>query len=138
MRTVRILIVDDHEAVRRGIRSLLASRSEWMVCGEAADGLEAVEKARVLGPDVVLLDVSLPRLDGVEAARTIRRERPETNVIIVSQNDPVLLSRQAAEVGARGFVYKSDLAPELLPIIEKVVGAARKNAQPSLILQMTR
>jgi len=119
--TVRILIVDDHEAVRRGIRSLLAARSEWMVCGEAADGFEAVEKARVLGPDVVLMDVSLPRLDGVEAARTIRRERPATNVIIVSQNDPRLLSRQAADVGARGFVSKSDLASSLLRTIAKVV-----------------
>jgi PAS domain S-box-containing protein len=119
--TVRILIVDDHEAFRRGIRSLLASRSEWMVCGEAADGLEAVEKARMLGPDVVLMDMSLPQLDGVEAARTIRRERPETNVIIVSQNDPRLLSRQAADVGARGFVSKSDLARNLLRTIDKVV-----------------
>jgi PAS domain S-box-containing protein len=119
--TVRILIVDDHEAVRRGIRSLLASRSEWMVCGEAADGLEAVEKARMLGPDVVLMDMSLPQLDGVEAARTIRRERPETNVIIVSQKDPRLLSRQAADVGARGFVSKSDLARSLLRTIAKVV-----------------
>jgi PAS domain S-box-containing protein len=126
--TVRILIVDDHEAVRRGIRSLLASRSEWTVCGEAADGLEAVEKARVLGPDVVLMDVSLPQLDGVEAARTIRRERPETNVVIVSQNDPRLLSRQAAEAGARGFVSKSDLARNLLPIIEKVVDEAQQNS----------
>ena len=121
MTTVRILIVDDQEAVRRGIRSLLAARSEWMVCGEAADGFEAVEKARVLGPDVVLMDVSLPRLDGVEAARTIRRERPATNVIIVSQNDPRLLSRQAADVGARGFVSKSDLASSLLRTIAKVV-----------------
>jgi PAS domain S-box-containing protein len=119
--TVRILIVDDHEAVRRGIRSLLASRSEWMVCGEAADGLEAVEKARMLGPDVVLIDMSLPQLDGVEAARTIRRERPETNVIIVSQNDPRLLSRQAADVGARGFVSKTDLESNLLRTIDKVV-----------------
>lgn len=128
MSTVRILIVDDHKAVRRGIRSLLACRSGWLVCGEAADGLEAVEKARVLGPDVVLMDVSLPQLDGVEAARTIRRERPETNVIIVSQNDPRLLSRQAAEAGARGFVSKSDLARNLLPIIEKVVDEAQQNS----------
>lgn len=128
MSTLRILIVDDHEAVRRGIRSLLASRSEWTVCGEAADGIEAVEKARVLGPDVVLMDVSLPQLDGVEAARTIRRERPETNVVIVSQNDPRLLSRQAAEAGARGFVSKSDLARNLLPIIEKVVDEAQQNS----------
>ena len=133
MSTVRILIVDDHEAVRRGIRSLLASRSEWTVCGEAADGLEAIAKARVLGPDVVLMDVSLPQLDGVEAARTIRRERPETNVIIVSQNDPRLLSRQAAEAGARFFVSKSDLACKLLPIIEKVVdeeAAFERGEQP--------
>jgi PAS domain S-box-containing protein len=136
--TVRILIVDDHEAVRRGIRSLLASRSEWTVCGEAADGLEAVEKARVLGPDVVLMDVSLPQLDGVEAARTIRRERPETNVVIVSQNDPRLLSRQAAEAGARGFVSKSDLARKLLPIIDKVVDEAQQNSTGAVQLAAER
>ena len=121
MTTLRILIVDDHQAIRRRIRSLLASRSGWTVCGEAADGLEAVEKARSLQPDPVLMDVSLPQMGGVEAARAIRRDRPETAVIIVSQNDPTLLARQAAEVGARAHISKSDLARSLLRTIDKVV-----------------
>ena len=121
MSTLRILIVDDHEAIRRRIRSLLASRSEWTVCGEAADGLEAVEKAKSLRPALVLMDVSLPHMGGVEAARIIRRDRPETAVIIVSQNDPKLLARQAAEVGAHAHISKSDLGRNLLRTIDKVV-----------------
>ena len=74
----QILIVDDHVYVRRGVRSLLSSRPEWKVCGEAVDGVEAVEKAKALRPDVVLMDISMPRMNGVEASRIIRREVPES------------------------------------------------------------
>ena len=95
MACVRILIVDDHEPVRRGVRSLLASRADWSVCGEARNGIEAVAKARELRPDVVLMDVSMPLMDGIEATRTIRREVPESKVIILSQNDPAIVRQQA-------------------------------------------
>src|SRR5260370_15217315 len=114
MGSLRILIVDDQEAVRRGVRSLLSSRRDWVVCGEAGDGFEAVEKAKSLRPDVVLMDISMPRMDGVEATRIIRREVPESKVIIVSQNDPTMVSRQVAEIGAGGDVNKADLCADLL------------------------
>ena len=118
---MRILLVDDNATVRRGIRSLLSERPEWSVCAEAADGVEAVEKAKELRPDTVLMDVSMPRMDGLQATRIIRRDLPHTKVIIISQNDPSLVSQQANEVQANGFVSKAELPVKLLSIIEKIM-----------------
>jgi PAS domain S-box-containing protein len=130
MGSLRILIVDDQEAVRRGVRSLLSSRRDWVVCGEAADGFEAVEKAKKLRPDVVLMDISMPQMDGVEATKIIRREVPESKVIIVSQNDPAVVSRQVGKIDAGGYVNKSDLARDLLPAVESLVaGRSGKKAR---------
>ena len=94
----RILVVDDHEAVRRGIRTLLSARADWRVCGEAVDGLDAVQKARALRPNLVLMDISMPRMNGLDAALILRKEFPESPVVIVSQNDPSIAKRQAARV----------------------------------------
>ena len=74
MSAFRILIVDDHDAIRRGLTSLLSARSDWEICGEAKDGLEAVEKAKNLRPDLVLMDISMPRMDGLEATRILRKD----------------------------------------------------------------
>lgn len=120
MDSIRILIVDDHAIFRRSLRLLLSSRSDWVVCGEAVDGLDAVEKAKSLHPDVVLMDISMPRMNGIEATRTIRQEVPRSKIIVISQNDPTIASRLAAEIGAGGFVAKTDLYPDLLTLIDRV------------------
>ena len=120
--SLRILVVDDHETVRRSLRSLLSSRANWVVCGEAADGLEAVEKAKALRPNVVLMDISMPGMNGFDATRIIRRELPESKVVIVSQNDPTIVSRHLLEVDAAAYVAKADLSRDLLATIDRLVG----------------
>jgi PAS domain S-box-containing protein len=122
---VDILLVDDHATVRNAVRSLLRSRSDWRICGEAADGLEGVEKARLLRPDVVLMDISMPRMDGLEATRILRREIPGIAVIMISQNDPALGARQAAGVDAHGFVSKSELGRQLVRVIDGIAPRSR-------------
>jgi DNA-binding NarL/FixJ family response regulator len=117
---LRIVIADDHEPVRRSIKLLLARKEAWSICGEAANGLEATELARQLHPDVVLMDMSMPHMDGIDATRIIRHELPEIKVIIISQNDPSIVRRRSAEVQAHGCLGKSALAQELIPVILNV------------------
>src|SRR5580658_2594130 len=130
MGSLSILVVDDCEAVRHRVCALLSSHAGWFVCGEAIDGLEAVEKAKRLRPDVVLMDVSMPRMDGIEATRILRREVPESDVIIVSQNDPALTEKVAVQAGARGFIDKSNISQDLLRTIETLVNNGARGVRP--------
>jgi DNA-binding NarL/FixJ family response regulator len=118
---VRILIADDHELVRRGLRSILVTRPEWEICGEAADGSDAIEKARELKPDVVLLDITMPHVNGLDAARIIRRDVPQVKVIILSQYDGSEMRARALEAGAQGYVSKSDASRQLLIAIDALI-----------------
>ena len=111
------MIADDHEVVRRGLRSLLSSQSEIQVCGEAVDGLDAIAKAKELRPDVVVLDISMPRLNGLQAAHVIRREVPESEILILSQHDPSQMRQTALAAGARAYVAKSDVSRDLLAAV---------------------
>jgi len=118
MGALRILIADDHPGIRRSLRSLVLSHREWDVCGEAGNGLEAVEKAEQLHPDVILLDVSMPGMSGIEAASRIHGEIPQTQILIVTQHDSPLMARLAEEAGAQGYIPKSEIWSALLPAIE--------------------
>jgi DNA-binding NarL/FixJ family response regulator len=119
MERVRILLADDHAAVRRGIRALLESQPQWVVCGEAKTGREAVEQAWLLKPDVVLLDVTMPELNGLEAARRILDQSPDTHVLLSSVHQSDELTDEARRTGAQGLVLKSD-AHELTAAIQSL------------------
>jgi DNA-binding NarL/FixJ family response regulator len=117
---VRILVVDDHPVVRHGLRTLLKGHSEWEIVDEAGDGLEAVEKADRLKPDVVVLDVSMPKMNGLEACRLIRKIAPNSEILIVTQHDSPQMMREALGAGARGYIVKSNAARDLLAAVEAV------------------
>src|ERR1700719_3090065 len=121
MNNARLLIVDDHEIFRRGLRALLEPSSEWEICGEAVDGLDAVEQCKSLKPDIVVLDVSMPRLNGLEAARLIRRENPESKIVIITQHDSPQIRSAALEAGARAFVTKSAVGSELVSALRNLL-----------------
>jgi DNA-binding NarL/FixJ family response regulator len=118
--SVRILVADDHEIVRQGLRALLETQPGWQVVAEAVDGREALDKAKRLRPDVVVLDVSMPNLNGLEATRQIRKALPETEVLILTMHDSEQLVREVLEAGARGYVLKSDAGRELVTAVESV------------------
>jgi len=118
MSTFRILIADDHEIVRHGIRALLDNHAGWEVCGEATDGRQAVEKAIELRPDVILLDVGMPNLNGLDAARQILIACPRSRILILTMHESEQLVREVLEVGARGFLLKSDAARDLVAAVE--------------------
>jgi len=115
---VRVLVVDDHEVARRGIRSVLAGNPNLKVVGESADGEEAVRKTAELRPDIILLDISLPGMSGIDAGRTVHKISPETHVIFVSQHDSVRIAKDAMSFGASGYVVKSDAGRDLLAAID--------------------
>src|ERR1700733_5013354 len=116
---MRILVVDDHELVSRGICSVLATEPSLTLCGEAVDGQDAVEKTQKLRPDIVVMDVSMPRLNGLEATREIKRLLPDIEVVIVSQHEAPEMMREAFNAGARGYVVKSAISEDLLAAIAK-------------------
>src|SRR6202047_1321939 len=115
---VRILIADDHEVVRRGLCALLQAREGWEICAEAKDGREAVEKAVQLKPDVVILDVGMPNLNGLAATRQLTQHNPGCKVIVLTITDSDQVIREALDAGARGFVLKSDAARDLISAVE--------------------
>lgn len=118
MNPFRILIADDHEIVRRGIRSLLEKHPGWEVCGEAEDGREAVEHTNALKPDLVLLDIGMPNLNGLDAGRQILASSPLTRVLILTIHDSEQVVRDVLAVGARGFLLKSDAGRDLVSAVE--------------------
>jgi two-component system response regulator NreC len=120
---LRILIIDDSQVVRNGIRFLLSSRDEFAVCGEAGDGAEGLLKAAELRPDVILLDLSLPDKSGLEIVPDLRRELPETKILLMSADDRAVVLPRARQAGADGCVDKACLGTDLLPAITRFSAA---------------
>ena len=118
MRPVRIMVADDHEVVRRGLRALLEAQPNWQVCAEAADGRDVVKKAAELKPDVIVLDIAMPNLNGLEATRQLVKMDPAARVLILTLDDSEQLIRDVLSAGARGFLLKSDAARDLVSAVD--------------------
>ena len=117
---MRILIADDNALVRRGLRELLSTETAWEVCGEATGGSETLVKAQEFQPDLILLDISMPGMNGLQVARLLRQQVPEAKILIISQHDPVHLLPRVMDAGAHACVDKSRLDPDLFLAIQKM------------------
>jgi len=118
----KVLVVDDHAFIRRGVRSILEPFPEWELCGEAENGQEAIRKAGELQPAVVVMDVSMPVLDGIAATESIKRSYPQTHIVLLTLHNSQEVLRRGFQAGARGFVLKSDADGELLKALRVVTG----------------
>lgn len=118
MSKLRILIADDHAVVRAGVRSLLEQQPDWEVCAEAANGREAVTLAQELNPDIAVLDITMPQLNGLDAARQILKDNPSVLVLILSVHESEQLVREIIDAGAHGYLLKSDAGPELATAVQ--------------------
>lgn len=119
--TVKILVADDHEVMRMGIRTLLEARSDWKVCAEASDGREAVTKSRECDPDVIILDISMPAMNGLEAAKAISAAQPSIPIILFSLHLADDLMRKITSTRVRGAVSKSEAGRDLVDAVETVL-----------------
>ena len=118
--SLRVLIADDHALLRSGLRAILESRADLEVCGEASNGEEAVQKTQDLRPDFVILDITMPVMDGFEATRRIKAARPETPILILSMHSSKEFMRVLQKIGASGYVRKSESAQSLMLAINTI------------------
>ena len=120
MKNLRILIVDDHEVVRRGLHALLGTQVGWEVVGDAANGPDAVRQVNQIKPDLVIMDITMPVMSGLDATRLIMETAPQTKVLIFTMHDSEQMMQTALEAGARGYVLKSNAASELIAAIRSL------------------
>jgi DNA-binding NarL/FixJ family response regulator len=120
MNTFRILVADDHPIFRFGLCSLLSSHKDWEICGEAVDGREAVEKCKRLKPDLLILDICMPKLNGVDAARQILKNDPAQRILIVTDVNSEQVVQDCLAAGVRGWIFKSDAIDDLTPAVEEL------------------
>jgi DNA-binding NarL/FixJ family response regulator len=118
----RVLIVDDHAFIRRGVQTILHAFPEWEFCGEAENGKDAIRLADELKPEVIIMDVSMPGLNGIEATRAIRKTQPGVKIVLLTLHESSELLRSAFRAGARGYLLKTDAEQELVRALTVVIG----------------
>jgi DNA-binding NarL/FixJ family response regulator len=118
--SLQLLIADDHEIVRRGLRAILETQQDWTVVAEAVTGRQAIDQAREHPPDIAILDIGMPAIDGLTAAREILARKGTTKILILSLHDSKNVIRQVVDSGAKGFVLKSDAARDLIAAVEEI------------------
>jgi DNA-binding NarL/FixJ family response regulator len=119
---LRILVVDDHDVVRQGVRLILRRDPDWQICGEAENGIEALQKEKELNPDLVILDVSMPGKDGLEVATELQARGSSAKVLVLTMHESKELAAAVKRVGAKGYVVKSHAARDLMNAIQTIVG----------------